>query len=129
MKRALKDWLIFLVLLLDEVAAVVLVLLVLWFLKVKIPLSATIALALVVGGIAFIFHQFVIPSFRRKKVTGAEGMIGLKGEVIEALNPVGVVRVKGEYWKAESPDGNVPVGKMVEIAGLNGLVLKVKYKG
>jgi len=128
MKRSIKDWLIVLVLLLDEAVAVVLVLLVLWFLGIKIPLSVAIVIALLLGTFVFITHKVIIPSFHKKQVTGSEGMIGLKGEVIEALTPVGVIRVGGEYWKAKSVDKDIAAGEEVEILELGGLSLTVRLK-
>ena len=63
MKRTIKDWLIVLVLLLDEAVALALVLLVLWVLGIKVPLWAAIVIALVIGSFAFITHKVIIPSF------------------------------------------------------------------
>jgi len=128
MKRTIKDWLIVLILLLDEAAAVVLVFLVLWFFQIRIPLWVAIVIALLLGTCVFITHKVIIPSFHMKQVTGSEGMIGLEGEVIESLTPHGVVRVEGEYWKAKSVDDDIPAGENVEILGLNKLVLEVKCK-
>ena len=124
MKSKIKDWLIVLVLLLDEAVAVVVVLLVLRALEIKVPLSVAIAVALLFGALAFVIHKAIIPTFHRKKVAGAEGLIGLGGEVIEPLTPKGLVKVKGEYWKAKSVGG-----EEVEILGLERLTLKVKRKG
>ncbi len=128
MKRSIKDWLIVLVLLLDEVVVVALVFLVLWVLGIEISLPIIIATALLVGAIIFITYKLVIPSFHKKRITGSEGMIGLKGEVIEPLTPVGVVRVDNEYWKAKSVGENIAVGEEVKILALNGLKLMVKRK-
>ena len=128
MKSRLKDWLKVFILLLDEVAAVVLVLLVLWFFKVEIPLSVAIVSALLLGAIAFVIHKMVIPCFHVKQVTGSEGMEGLEGEVIESLVPDGVVRVEGEYWKAKCVGEHIPAGESVEILSLKKLVLEVKRK-
>ena len=128
MKRTIKDWLIVLVLLLDEVAALVLVLLVLSFFNIRIPLWVTVVIALLLGGFAFIVHKVIIPSFHKKPVTGSEGMIGLEGTVIESLTPFGVIRIEGEYWKAKSVDENIAVGGEVEILRLNRLTLEVKCK-
>ena len=128
MKRTIKDWLIFLALLADEAAAIGPVFLVLWFFRIALPLWTAIVLALALGGVAFIFHQAVIPSFRRKQVTGVEGMAGMNGEVIEPLRPVGLVKVKGEYWEARAENGDVPIGETVEVTGVDGLMLKVKLK-
>ena len=128
MKRSIKDWFIVLVLLLDDAAALVLVLLVLWVLGVEIPLPVTIVIALLLGGFVFIVHRVVIPALRKRKITGSEGMIGLTGEVIEPLTPVGVIKVGDEYWKAKSVDENIAAGEEVEILGLNGLTLMVRLK-
>jgi len=127
-KTTIKDWLRVLVLLLDEAAAIVLVLLALWFFHIRIPLSVAIVLALLLGVLIFIIHRAVLPSFHVKQLTGSEGMIGLEGEVIEPLTPKGVVRVEGEYWKAKSVDGDIAAGESVEILGLNKLTLEVKHK-
>jgi len=128
MKSTIKDWLKVLVLLLDEAAVVALVLLVLWVLKVEIPLPITIVTALLLGALIFVIHKAVIPTFHKKQITGAEGLIGLEGKVIEPLTPVGVIRVGDEYWKAKSVGENIAVGKEVEILALDGLRLMVKRK-
>jgi len=128
MKGTLKDWLKVLVLLLDDAAAVALVLLVLWFFKVRIPVSVAIFLGVLLGILVFVIHKMIIPSFHVKQVTGSEGMIGLAGEVIEPLKPDGTVRINGEYWKAKSVTGDIPAGTHVEVLGLKALVLEVRHK-
>ena len=128
MKRTIKDWLIVLVLLLDEAAALILVLLVLWFFRISISLPIAIVIALLLGTFAFITHKVIIPSFHRRKVTGSEGMVGIEGDVIEPLTPVGVIRVEGEYWKAKSVGEDIAAGEEVEVLGLNRLTLEVKRK-
>ena len=117
-----------LVLLLDEVAALVLVLLVLSVFNIRIPLWVTIVIALLLGGFVFMVHKVIIPSFHNKPVTGSEGMLGLEGTVIKPLTPFGVIMIDGEYWKAKSVDENIAVGEEVEILRLNGLTLEVKYE-
>ncbi len=128
MKRTVKDWLVILVVLLDEVIVVALVFLALWLLGVKVPLPVIIVTALLLGGIIFITYKLVIPALHKKRITGSDGMIGLEGTVIEPLTPVGAVRVEGENWKAKSVGENIAVGEEVEILGLEGLTLKVSRK-
>jgi len=129
MLRSIKDWLIVLVLLLDEVAALVLVLVVLWFFKIRISFEIVIVIALLLGTFVFITHKVIIPSFHKRRVTGSEGMVGLVGEVIEPLAPVGVVRVEGELWKAKAVgEDDIVAGENVEILGLKRLTLEVKRK-
>jgi len=117
-----------LVLLLDEAAAVILVLLVLWFFKIEIPLGVAITGALLLGIFAFITHKVIIPSFHKKKAAGSEAMIGLEGEAVEPLNPLGTVLVEGEYWKATSVDEGIAAGESVEVLRVDRLTLEVKRK-
>ena len=128
MKSTIKDWLKIMVLLLDEAAVVALVLLILWALEIEVPLPIAIVAALLLGAVVFVTHKAIIPTFHKKQVTGAEGLIGLEGEVIEPLKSVGVIRVGGEYWKAKSVDKDIEAGEEVEILGVDGLTLRVKIK-
>ena len=127
-KTTLKDWLIVLVALLDEVAVLALIFVVLWIFGVKVPLPVIIAVALLLVPLAFITHKTITPSLHKKKTTGSEGMMGLEGEVVEPLTPSGVVKVNGEYWKAKSVGGDIAAGEMVEILGLSRLRLEVRRK-
>ena len=124
----MKPWLVVVVALLDEVAVVALVVLLIWVFDVDIPLAAIIAIGVVLGAFAFVVHRAIVPSLRMKQATGAEGMIGLSGEVTQELAPRGVVRVGGEYWQAKCTDDRVEVGDEVEITGIDRLVLEVKRK-
>ena len=128
MKRRIKDWFIILASLLDDAAVALIVLLILWFLKIPISLPIIIFLVLLFVVAVLAMHRLVIPALHKKVATGSEGMIGLKGKVIEPLVPEGVIRVSGEYWKARSDDENIAVGEQVEILGLDGFTLKVKRK-
>ena len=123
-----KAWLIVLVSLIDDIIILAVVFGVLWYFKVKLPLWAIITIGLALGTFIFVRTWVVLPSLRRKKVTGAEGMIGLAGEVVESLMPNGVIKVGGEYWRAKSLDGDIETGEDVEILGINRLKLEVKRK-
>ena len=124
-KRIFGDWLKILVLLLDEAAVLVLIFVLLHFFDVQIPLPVTIFVALLIAVLIVMIHIKVIPSFRWKQITGREGMIGLQGEVVQPLTPVGTIRVKGENWKAESVSDYIEAGKNVEVVGIEGLKLRV----
>jgi len=129
MLRTITDWGKVLILLLDEAAVIVVILLILHFLGIQIALPIMVGGGIIVGIAVFILHIVVIPSFHRKQVTGREGMIGAQGRVVEPLTPVGAIKFKGEYWRAESIDDNIGVDENVEIVRLDGLTLKVKRKG
>jgi membrane protein implicated in regulation of membrane protease activity len=71
---------------------------------------------------------FWITFLRRYRVqTGAEGMIGERGEVIEAFQQgTGRVRLYGEIWTARSSGRAFARGERVRIAGVDGLTLEVE---
>ena len=127
-KRVTGDRLKVLLLLLDDIAVLVLIILILRFWEVRIPLPITIAAALAVGTFVFIINKAVVRSFHKTPVAGPEAMIGIQGRVVKPLTPVGTIIVNGEYWRAESVNGNMGVNEVVEILGLEGLTLKVKRK-
>lgn len=123
-----KALILILVSLIDDVIILAVLGWVVWYFKVSLPFWAWILIGLALGGFIFVRTWAILPSFRRRKVTGAEGMIGLECEIVERLAPFGVVRVEGEYWKAKSVDGEVLIGETVEITGMTRLVLEVKRK-
>lgn len=124
----MKAWLVILVALLDEVIVLALVLLALWYFQVPVPFWAMVLIGLVLGAFAFITHRALVPSLRRKQVTGAEGMIGMVAEVVESHDSDLVVRVSGEYWQAECPDSKLETGDEVEIMRIDRLKLEVRRK-
>lgn len=89
-----------------------------------------------IGALLALFFAFgmaaVIRAHRRKAQTGKEEMIGLSGEVVEPLAPEGMVRIRGELWKAKSKDGTtINIGekvKVVEMEGLKLIVVREKEK-
>ena len=128
MKRNIKDWLIVLASLLDDAAVALFILLFLWLLKVPMSLPIIIFVVLFFAASAFAMHKLVIPALHKKVITGAEGMIGLEGKVVKPLIPNGLIRVKGEYWRATSAGEHIVVGENVEVVVLDRLTLRVKLK-
>jgi membrane protein implicated in regulation of membrane protease activity len=61
---------------------------------------------------------------RRKKVVGAQTLVGQTAEVREACRPVGQVFVAGELWAARC-DEEADVGARVRVAAVRGLMLEV----
>ena len=69
---------------------------------------------------------FWIRFLRRYRVrTGVEALVGSSAEVIEACDPRGRVRFRGEIWHAEC-DSGAEVGDRVVIEGIHGLTLYVE---
>jgi membrane protein implicated in regulation of membrane protease activity len=69
---------------------------------------------------------FWVRFLRRYRVrTGTEGLIGSTAEVIEACDPRGRVRLRGEIWHAVCDPG-AAVGERVTVTAVEGLTLRVE---
>ena len=123
-----KAWTIIMISLIDDIVIVAVVIGILWYFKVELPLWAMITVGLALGSYVFFRTWAVLPSVRRRKITGSEGMIGMVGEVTESLTPTGIIRVAGESWQAKSIEGYIDIGEEVEVLAIYRLKLEVKRK-
>ncbi len=83
--------------------------------------------ATIVSALFFLFVVGLgIKAQRRKVVTGIEGLVGDIGEVMEALSPIGIIKVQGEIWNAESLSGTINKGEKVKIKEMKNLKLFVE---
>jgi membrane-bound serine protease (ClpP class) len=67
----------------------------------------------------------VIKAFRRKPVTGTEGLVGLEGKAKTDIYKDGQIFVHGEIWQAWS-DESIKAGEMVTVEKVENLKLKVR---
>jgi membrane-bound ClpP family serine protease len=123
-----KAWFIILISLIDDIIILGLITLAVWYFHIMLPLWVWILIGLALVAFIFVRTWVVLPVLRKKKMTGAEGMIGLIGEVVESETPGLVIRVSGEYWQAKCLDGDMEAGEEVEIVGVNRLKLEVKRR-
>ena len=70
----------------------------------------------------------IIRGQRRRKATGAEGMIGTIAIAKTPLDPTGTVLTQGELWTAAAEGGRVAPGEEVIISRVEGLKLWVAKK-
>jgi membrane-bound serine protease (ClpP class) len=70
----------------------------------------------------------IIRGQRRRKATGAEGMIGTIAIAKTPIDPTGTVLTQGELWIAASEGGRVAPGEEVTITKVEGLKLWVAKK-
>lgn len=93
---------------------------------VKISRGVIIA-ATAVSALFFLFVVGLgVKAQRRKAVTGKESFVGVIAEVIDELSPVGMVRMQGEIWKAESLTGTIGKGEKVRIKEMKNMKLFVE---
>jgi membrane-bound serine protease (ClpP class) len=92
--------------------------------RISVPLVVGTAL-----GIGAFFAFIVAKGLRAQKlrpVTGTDLLIGGRGEVQTALDPVGTVHVAGELWSATADDGPIQSGEPIEVTAVEGVRLRVK---
>ena len=70
----------------------------------------------------------IVRGQRRRKATGAEGMIGRTAVAKTPLDPTGTVLIEGELWTATSGSGNVAPGDEVLVNKVEELKLRVTRK-
>ena len=70
----------------------------------------------------------IIRGQRRRKATGAEGMIGTMAIAKTPLNPTGTVLAQGELWAAAAEGDRVAPGEEVIVSRVEGLKLRVRKK-
>lgn len=90
-----------------------------------LPLPVALAVYLPLAGLSAFAGLKIIEAMRQPASTGAEGMRGAEGIVVTANGRQGVVRVRGELWKAVAPEALTP-GARVTIEELKGLTALVR---
>jgi membrane-bound serine protease (ClpP class) len=94
--------------------------------KVTFQVIATVILLVAVTMAVLVY--LVISLHRRKPVTGVQGLLQEIGTAQTDINPEGQIFIRGEIWKAVSPQ---PIfkGDLVRVLSVKGLTLHVeKYK-
>lgn len=89
-----------------------------------------VSAAVAAGVVAALYIRWALgPLAHRKKLTGADSLVGRTGIVTTELSPEGEVRVEGIIWRAVSASGErIPTGKEVVIKEVRGLRLYVSLK-
>lgn len=92
---------------------------------VRVGISTALALALPFAVIILILLFAFYRSYTQKVFTGEQGMVGLVGVADSDIHNTGRVKVRGEYWTAQSASP-IPAGKTVKVIGVEDLRLKVE---
>lgn len=93
------------------------------FLKLSIYLILPAALATAL--FFSITLTLAVKAWKRKPVTGTEGLVGLEGIAHTDIDREGIVLVRGEYWQAVS-DEPIKKGEKVRVEAVEGLKIKIK---
>ena len=95
-------------------------------LGIHIPLWVLIIVMLAWGAYTIITYRMGSRALRRKPVHGLTAMLGSEGKVVSPLVPNGMVRIKGELWRAKSASGRMDTGEEVTVVGQDRLKLIVR---
>ncbi len=128
MRENIRAWAKLLFLLMDEAIIIFGLVFLLWKLGVNVDTWILVVAGGVVAVIVLFLHIILLPFLKDTGAAGPANMVGLEGDVVTRLSPKGVVKVRGELWKAVVTNAEVDVGQRVIIVGLEGLKLLVKEK-
>ena len=82
-----------------------------------------LAAAVVVEVVELLFWRRFLRRYRLR--VGPETLLEMRAEVVQPCTPVGLVRVRGELWKARA-SAPVDAGQTVIVSGVDGLTLRVE---
>jgi membrane-bound serine protease (ClpP class) len=92
----------------------------------KLSLAVIVPVVLITTLLFVVTVRLAYKAFRRKPLTGADGLIGLEGTASTDITPQGgTVRVHGELWSGWS-DELIPKGSAVVVEAIKGLKIKVR---
>jgi membrane-bound serine protease (ClpP class) len=92
--------------------------------EMRVHLLTALSVSIPLGLITAFLMTIALKARRNKIVTGAQGLVGETGVAQTALSPQGKVFVHGELWDAVA-SSSLPVGQLVVVRRLDGLILEV----
>ncbi|MCD6372949.1 MAG: NfeD family protein [Thermococcus sp.] len=114
----------------DEIIVAIFLVVILPALGIDVPLSAVAAVIGVLLLKDFLIVPFVVRGgLVKRPETGPESLIGHEALVVEDLSPEGVVKVRGEFWRAECLNGTARRGERVKVVDVRGTKVLVERRG
>jgi membrane-bound serine protease (ClpP class) len=96
----------------------------------SLSIPVVVGEAVFIGAIFFFIAMMALRAQSLRVTTGYPALIGQIGRVTQDINPVGLVQVFGERWRAESEDGGeLPSGTQIEVVEASAMRLRVRRKG
>ncbi|MGB8063596.1 MAG: nodulation protein NfeD [Candidatus Sulfotelmatobacter sp.] len=93
--------------------------------EMRVHLVTALAISIPLGIITAFLMTIALRARRNKVVTGEQGLVGETGVAQTNLSPQGKVFVHGELWDAIASSSQ-PVGQLVIVRGVDGLILQVE---
>jgi len=90
------------------------------------PWQILVALMMVWAAFGTWLFIFTTNVLKKQAQIGLTSMVGVTGIAAGPLNPDGLVKIKGELWRAVSEVGKIETGEEVVVVSQNGLKLSVR---
>jgi membrane-bound ClpP family serine protease len=110
----------------EEIAIVLVVLLVLPRFGFHTPLPGLIGLVAGVSVYAVVSYRQASRVLRKEPMAGFTTMVGSRGKVVSPLAPDGLIKIRDELWEATSAGSRIGTGEEVIVVGQAGLKLVVR---
>lgn len=95
--------------------------------ELRVHTATAVGAGIGFGAISFGLAWVALRARRGKILTGPQAMIGGRAIALTPLAPGGQVEIRGELWQARlHSDASLPVGAMVSVREIDGLVLIVE---
>jgi len=85
-----------------------------------------VGLAIAVGIFMFVLVRALLSTRVTVAPVGTQGLAGAVATTTTPLDPTGNIRVRGQWWSAESTGGPIPSGTRVRVVRVDGLTLEVE---
>jgi len=112
--------------LVEEIAIVLIVLLVLPRLGIHIPLPGLIGLIAGLAVWAVITCRLAGRALVKKPMAGLSTMVGSRGKVVSPLAPKGLIKIGDELWEAKTGGRRIDIGEEVMVVEQDRLKLVVR---
>ncbi len=109
----------------EEIAIVLIVLLVLPRLGIRIPLPGLIGMVAGLAVWAVITCRLVSRALEKEPMAGLSTMVGSRGKVVSPLDPEGLIKIGSELWEATSGGQPIDIDEEVIVVEQSGLKLVV----
>ncbi len=124
-----RSWLKLLLLLLDDLLIIGLAVFILWTVGVDFEPWIIGLIVAVFVVLLLVMHRLLMPSLANRGSGDPAGVIGELGNAVTTLDREGLVRVRGEVWKAETRSSTVESGEPIRVVESHRLKLIVEPTG
>jgi membrane-bound ClpP family serine protease len=93
-----------------------------------VNLHVGVVIGVIVGWLVFGTWLFIFTTsvLKKKQHIGQTSMVGATGQAVGKLSPDGMVKIRGELWRAISEEGDILPDEDIIVTGEKGLKLLVR---